>query len=175
MLSNLNQPLRTLPGIGLKREKLLESVGIATVSDLLLYLPYRYVDRSTEVGIAHLPLDQEVTVVGEIVAMETIPGKRRRFVMTVEDDTGKMSGTWFGGYQYFRGAYEAGDLVALGGKLSRFGGKLQMTHPEVEVLASEGDEEQRLHTGRIIPLYHTTAKMKSERMTARSLRRLLFA
>ena len=52
---------------------------------------------------------------------------------------------------------------------------MQMTHPEVEVLASEGDEEQRLHTGRIIPLYHTTAKMKSERMTARSLRRLLFA
>ncbi|MFT5365994.1 MAG: ATP-dependent DNA helicase RecG [Candidatus Latescibacterota bacterium] len=175
MLSNLNQPLRTLPGIGLKRENLLESVGIETVGDLLLYLPYRYIDRTTEVGIAQLPLDMEVTVVGEIVAMEVIPGKRRRFVMTVEDDTGKVFGTWFGGYQYFRGAYEAGDLVALGGKLSRFGGKLAMTHPEVEVLASEGDEAQRLHTGRIIPLYNTTAKMKSERMTARALRRLLFA
>jgi ATP-dependent DNA helicase RecG len=175
MLSNLNQPLRTLPGIGLKRENLLESVGIETVGDLLLYLPYRYIDRTTEVGIAQLPLDMEVTVVGEIVAMEVIPGKRRRFVMTVEDDTGKVFGTWFGGYQYFRGAYEAGDLVALGGKLSRFGGKLAMTHPEVEVLASEGDEAQRVHTGRIIPLYNTTAKMKSERMTARALRRLLFA
>lgn len=175
MLSNLNQSLRTLPGIGLKREKLLESVGIETVGDLLLYLPYRYIDRTTEVGIAKLPLDVEVTVVGEITAMETIPGKRRRFVMTVEDDTGKAYATWFGGYQYFRGAYEAGDLVALGGKLSRFGGKLQMTHPEVEVLASGGDEEQRLHTGRIIPLYNTTAKMKSDRLTARALRRLLFA
>ncbi len=175
MLSNLNQPLRTLPGIGLKRENLLESVGIETVGDLLLYLPYRYIDRTTEVGIAQLPLDMEVTVVGEIVAMEVIPGKRRRFVMTVEDDTGKVFGMWFGGYQYFRGAYEAGDLVALGGKLSRFGGKLAMTHPEVEVLASEGDEAQRVHTGRIIPLYNTTAKMKSERMTARALRRLLFA
>lgn len=175
ILSDLNEPLRSLPGIGLKREKLLESVGIETVGDLLLYLPYRYVDRTTEVGITQLPLEQEVTVVGEIVSMEVIPGKRRRFVMTVEDDTGRVACTWFGGYQYFRGAYEAGDLVALGGKLSRFGGKLQMTHPEVEVLVSDDDGEQRLHTGRIIPLYNTTAKMKSERLTARALRRLLFA
>ena len=175
MLSNLDQPLRSLPGIGLKREKSLAGVGIETVGDLLLYLPYRYVDRTTEVGIAQLPLDMEVTVVGEIVAMEIVPGKRRRFVMTVEDDTGRVLATWFGGYQYFRGAYEAGDLVALGGKLSRFGGKLSMTHPEVEVLASGEEDEQRLHTGRIIPLYNTTAKMKSERLTARALRRLLFA
>ncbi len=82
MLSNLNQPLRTLPGIGLKRERVLEDAGIASVGDLLLYLPYRYVDRSTEVPIARLPLDREVTAVGEIASMQVIPGKRRRFVMS---------------------------------------------------------------------------------------------
>ena len=73
MLSNLNQPLRTLPGIGLIREKVLENAGISTVGDLLLYVPYRYIDRSTEVGISHLPLEREVTAVGEIVSMQTIP------------------------------------------------------------------------------------------------------
>ena len=114
MLSNLNQPLRTLPGIGLKREKVLENAGIATVGNLLLYLPYRYIDRSTEVGIAHLPLDGEVTAVGEIVSMQIIPGKRRRFVMTVEDQTGSVACTWFGGIQYLKNAYRAGDIVALG-------------------------------------------------------------
>jgi ATP-dependent DNA helicase RecG len=175
MLSNLNQQLRVLPGIGVKRERLLENAGIATVGHLLLYLPYRYVDRSTEVGIVHLPLEQEVTVVGEIVAMEMRPAKRRRFVMTVEDDTGSVECTWFGGFQHFKHSYEAGDVVALGGKLSRFGGKLQMVHPELEVLANEGDDDRRLHTGRIIPLYSTTAKMKADRLTARELRRLLFA
>lgn len=175
MLSNLNQPLRTLPGIGPKREKVLENAGIATVGDLLLYLPYRYIDRSTEVGIAHLPLDREVTAVGEIVSMQTIPGKRRRFVMTVEDQTGSVACTWFGGIQYLKNAYRAGDIVALGGKLTRFGRTLQMVHPEIEVLANEDDDNQRLHTGRIIPLYSTTSKMKSDRLTARALRRLLFA
>ena len=175
MLSNLNLPLRTLPGIGLKREKVLENAGIATVGDLLLYLPYRYIDRSTEVGIAHLPLDGEVTAVGEIVSMQTIPGKRRRFVMTVEDQTGSVACTWFGGIQYLKNAYRAGDIVALGGKLTRFGRTLQMVHPEIEVLANEDDDNQRLHTGRIIPLYSTTSKMKSDRLTARALRRLLFA
>ncbi len=175
MLSNLNQPLRTLPGIGLKREKVLENVGIAAVGDLLLYVPYRYVDRSTEVGIAHLPLDREVTAVGEIVSMQVIPGKRRHFVMTVEDQTGSVVCTWFGGIQYFKHLYRAGDVVALGGKLTRFGRTLQMVHPEIEVLANEGEDNQRLHTGRIIPLYSTTAKMKADRLTARALRRLLFA
>ena len=175
MLSNLNQPLRTLPGIGLKREKVLENAGIATVGDLLLYLPYRYIDRSTEVGIAHLPLDREVTAVGEIVSMQTIPGKRRRFVMTVEDQTGSVACTWFGGIQYLKNAYRAGDIVALGGKLTRFGRTLQMVHPEIEVLANEDDDNQRLHTGRIIRLYSTTSKMKADRLTARALRRLLFA
>ncbi len=175
MLSNLNQPLRTLPGIGLKREKVLENAGIATVGDLLLYVPYRYIDRSTEVGIAHLPLDGEVTAVGEIVSMQTIPGKRRRFVMTVEDQTGSVACTWFGGIQYLKNAYRAGDIVALGGKLTRFGRTLQMVHPEIEVLANEEDDNQRLHTGRIIPLYSTTSQMKSDRLTARALRRLLFA
>ncbi len=175
MLSNLNQPLRTLPGIGLKREKVLENAGIATVGDLLLYVPYRYIDRSTEVGIAHLPLEREVTAVGEIISMQIIPGKRRRFVMTVEDQTGSVACTWFGGIQYFKNSYRAGDIVALGGKLTRFGRTLQMVHPEIEVLANEEDDNQRLHTGRIIPLYSTTSKMKADRLTARALRRLLFA
>ena len=175
MLSNLNQPLRTLPGIGLKREKVLENAGIATVGDLLLYLPYRYIDRSTEVGIAQLPLEREVTAVGEIISMQIIPGKRRRFVMTVEDQTGSVACTWFGGVQYLKNSYRAGDIIALGGKLTRFGRTLQMVHPEIEVLANEDDDNQRLHTGRIIPLYSTTSKMKSDRLTARALRRLLFA
>ncbi len=175
MLSNLNQPLRTLPGIGLKRERVLEDAGIASVGDLLLYLPYRYVDRSTEVPIARLPLDREVTAVGAIASMQVIPGKRRRFVMTVEDETGAIACTWFAGFQYFKNSYRAGDFVALGGKLTRFGRALQMVHPEVEVLANDGEDKQRLHTGRIIPLYSTTAKMKADRLTARALRRLLFA
>ena len=117
MLSNLNQPLRTLPGIGLKREKVLENAGIATVGDLLLYLPYRYIDRSTEVGISHLPLDGEVTAVGEIVSMQTIPGKRRRFVMTVEDQTGSVACTWFGGIQYLKNAYRGGRHRSTGRKI----------------------------------------------------------
>lgn len=174
MLSHLNQTLRTLPGIGLKREKLLSEVGLHTVGDLLLYVPYRYLDRSAQVGIGQLPLGQEVTAVGRIAALAQVPGKRRRFVLTVEDDTGTVECTWFGGFQYFQNVYAVGDLVALGGKLSVFGRKLQMTHPDVEVLSGEGDEDRRLHTGRVIPLYHTTAKMKAERLSSRALRRLMY-
>ncbi|MCZ6633935.1 MAG: ATP-dependent DNA helicase RecG [bacterium] len=173
MLPELQIPVATLRGIGAKREALLKEVGIETVADLLLYLPARYVDRSCEEGIANLPLEQEVTVVGEVVSAEVVRATRPRFVVVLWDGTGKVQCVWFSGYRFLGRAFCPGDLVAAGGKLTRFGNQLQMVHPEVEVLSGEEDED-RVHTGRIIPLYRTTARMKAERMTSRGMRRLIY-
>ena len=171
MLPELEYPVSVLRGVGARRETLLKEVGVETVADLLLFLPYRYVDRTCEDGIADLPADREVTAVGWVVSRGMVPGRRRRFVAVLEDGSGRLECVWFAGFDYLPRMFAVGDLVALGGKVSRFGRKLQMVHPEVEVLSGEGDE--RLHTGRIIPLYRTTARMKEERLGSRALRRLL--
>ena len=172
MLSELRDPVRSLPGIGPQREGLLEEVGICTVADLLLYLPFRYVDRTTQSGIGDLPENEEVTAVGHVVSARSVRGRRGRFVAVLEDASGRLECTWFAGGAAMRRVLAEGSLVAVGGRTSRYGRKLQMVHPEVEVI-SEHEEKDRLHTGRVIPIYRTTARMKAERLTTRTLRRLI--
>ena len=165
--------VKRVHGIGDRRSDVLKQVGIHTVADLLGFLPYRYLDRSTETPIAQLPLDREVTAVGEVAATRFVPERRPRFVATVRDESGKLDCVWFAGYQYVKDAFQIGDWVSLGGKVTAFRSQRQMVHPEVEVLSGPDEEDTRIHTGGIVPLYRTTAKMKSSTLTARTLRRLI--
>ncbi len=172
MLSELGDSVRSLPGIGLKREGLLGEVGITAVADLLLYLPFRYLDRTLQSGVGDLPEDEEVTAIGHVISTRSTRGRGGRFVAVLEDDSGRLECVWFAGGAGVRRILTEGSLVAVGGRISRYGRKLQMVHPEVEVISGH-EEKDRLHTGRVIPLYRTTARMKAERLTTRMLRRLI--
>ena len=172
MLLELRRSVRTLRGIGSRRELVLADSGILTVADLLLYLPYRYLDRSKESRISELPEGQEVTALGQVQSTTVIPGRRRRFVLTLEDESGELECVWFSGHQYLRTAFNEGDFLAAAGKISRFGKKRQIVHPEVEVLTEAG-EDTRIHTGRIIPLYSISARMQSEKLSSRGIRRII--
>ena len=144
------------------------------MSDLLLCLPYRYLDRSQDTAIGQLKPGQEATVLGSVEGTRTVPGRRRRFVLDLEDSTGRLSCTWFTGHGYLQRAYSQGDVLAVAGKVTEYRGHPQMVHPEVEPISEAGDED-RIHTGRITPLYRTTADMKASRLTTRVLRRLIHA
>ena len=50
----LTTPVQYVKGIGPKLAKVLATKGIATVGDLLHYLPFRYEDRLNPRGIAEL-------------------------------------------------------------------------------------------------------------------------
>ena len=165
--------VKRVRGIGDKRSDVLNQVGIHTVADLLGFLPYRYLDRSTETSISMLPTDREVTAVGEVVDTRLVPGRRPRFVATVRDESATLDCVWFSGYKYVKDVFQIGDWVSLGSKVTAFRGQRQMVHPEVEVLSSLDDEDDRIHTGGIVPLYRTTARMKASYLTARTLRRLI--
>ncbi len=165
--------VKRVHGIGDRRSEVLKQVGIHTIADLLGFLPYRYIDRSTETLIGDLPLDREVTAVGEVSGSRFIPGRRPRFVATVRDGSATLDCVWFAGYKYVRDAFQIGDWVSIGGKVTAFRGQRQVVHPEVEVLSGPDDEDTRIHTGGIVPLYRTTAKMKASYLTARTLRRLI--
>ena len=173
MFPELDVPVNTTRGVGAKREDLLREMGISTLADLLLYLPYRYVDRSRQSRIADLGTGGEVTAVATVRGVNVVPGRRPRFVLVLEDESGTLECVWFAGHRYLRQAFAPGDLLAVGGKVTRFGRKRQMVHPDVEVI-SEREERTRVHTGRVIPVYSTTARMKAERLTSRGLRRVIY-
>ncbi len=152
-----------------------------SLRDLLLYTPRAYLDRRTVLPLRTIRmmlsgeegLPDEVSAVVNVRKMNLFDsGKgRKRLVMRVGDATGEANLVFFQGAQYFLKAYQPDDLIALSGAPEIFGGTLQWVHPELERL--EREEEEMIHSGRIIPRYRESAKMKSAGLTSRSLRTLI--
>ncbi len=166
----LTTPVQFLKGVGPKRAEALRAVGVETVEDLLLYLPRRYVDRSHLTPINRLQVNSPATILAKVVGVGEERGRRPRLVVVLEDGTGFIECVWFQGYKYIKGLLQKGQRVMVSGQV-RFFGRLQMPHPEFEVL--EGEEEELIHTGRIIPIYPSTAGLKAIRLNNRSLRSLI--
>ncbi|MGE3800324.1 MAG: ATP-dependent DNA helicase RecG [Candidatus Kapaibacterium sp.] len=182
--SNTKQPtfpLQYIKGIGPARAAALAEAGIRTVRDLLLFTPRAYLDRRTVLTLRQTRMllsgeegvPDEVTVLVEVKRMNVPVGRngRNRLVMRVFDATGEANLVFFQGVRYFTQAYQPGELLAISGPPEIFGGVLQWTHPELEKM--EREEEELIHSGRIIPQYRETQKMKSAGLTSRSMRKLI--
>jgi ATP-dependent DNA helicase RecG len=174
------QPIEKLTGVGAQRGKSLREAGIGTVGDLLLRLPRRYLDRSRIVSVEDAPVGEEITL---LVRVQKAPaptrfrrgGRQPPREVVVEDDSGTLRCVWFRGGHFHN--FEAGDLLALSGRLEVYRQQRQMSHPEYEFV-SAGDEEELepgelLHTGGIIPLYASSAELTERGLRSRGFRRLV--
>jgi ATP-dependent DNA helicase RecG len=172
----LDDSVQYLKGIGPEKAKALDSVGIKTIEDLLYYIPRRYLDRSTILPIGRLKAGTTATVIGRVEAAGIKRGRRRpQFQVIIRDETGFMYLIWFQKLKYIKNLFEENDLVVASGEVRLFGG-LQMIHPEFEIVSRSGgekDEEELIHTGRIIPLYPSTAELKKLWLDSRGFRRAL--
>src|SRR5438094_3938283 len=74
---DLSTPLTYVKGVGPARAAMLETKGLLTVEDLLVYVPFRYEDRSNMKTIAQLAPGEMATVVAE-VRTARVAGFRRR-------------------------------------------------------------------------------------------------
>ena len=144
-------PVTRVSGLSGKRGTALEKGGIKTVTDLLLHVPRRYVDRSTQVELSNVPVGEEVTV---IVSVQKVNVRRVRKNLTIidavcTDGVGILNVTWFN--QAFRARQlTEGTEIALSGKVERYRGRLQMKSPVVDVL---GSSSESLVTGRVVPIH----------------------
>jgi len=166
----LQTPVQYLKGVGPRRAALFKSVGVETVEDLLYYIPRRYLDRSTVTTISQLRPQQSATVIGRVQTAGFQRGRRRRFTVILSDRTGFLNCTWFHGLEYLPKRFQTGDTVAVSGTVTLYQGK-QMTHPEFEILSGEDDE--LIHTGRVVPLYSSTAELRKAHLDSRGLRRII--
>jgi ATP-dependent DNA helicase RecG len=166
----LDTPVQYLKGVGPRRAALLKSVSVQTTEDLLNYIPRRYLDRSTVTPISQLKPQQSATVVGRVETAGFQRGRKQRFTVILSDRTGYLNCTWFHGLEYLPKRFQTGDTVVVSGTVTLYHGK-QMTHPEFEILSGEDDE--LIHTGRVVPLYPSTAELKKARLDSRGLRRII--
>lgn len=165
---DLSTPIQYIKGVGPKRARLLNRLGIYTVKEALFVFPRRYEDRRRIEKIAHLlPGDELRTVYGVVKTsgvMITPKQKTEIFELMIADNTGVFTAKWFN-QGYLKKIFTPGLHVVLSGKISvnRYG-RLEMVQPEYEILGTSDTEGELLHTGRIVPIYPLTEGLYQKEM-----------
>lgn len=176
--------LRFIKGIGPKRAKSLEKLGIQSIKDLFFIFPRRYEDRSSFKQIADAKFGEYVTLRGEILKVTLRRILRMTLVeVTLGDDSGMIYGVWFN-QPYLKNYFVEGREMIFYGRVDLYKNRLQITSPEYEIvdpaedLAAEAEAENRPaaaslpphpHTGRITPIYPL-----SEGLSQRAMRLILY-
>jgi len=181
-----DSPLQYVKGVGPKRSAQLESAGIHSIRDLLFYFPFDYLDRSRIVSIRDLrkyvDAERPVTVIGQVFRVEMRRSRRSNrlvFFLTLQDDTGFLTCVWFEGVQWYKDAFEQGELLAVSAypdfdKL----GRVQFVHPEFDRLRGAEEEDEPdwgklFNTGAIIPKYSSTSDLSKAGLDSRGFRRII--
>ncbi|SCK36363.1 ATP-dependent DNA helicase RecG [Streptomyces sp. WMMB 714] len=172
----LDEPLKKILG-GNTAKVMAEHLGLETVGDLLHHYPRRYEERGQLTRLADLPLDEHVTVVAQ-VAKATVHkfnrGRGQRLEVVLTDGSGQLRLVFFG-----RGIFKPqkdllpGRRGMFAGKVGVFNGRLQLAHPQYELLGSEGGaEEVDAFANRLMPIYPAVAQLASWKI-AKSVRTVL--
>jgi ATP-dependent DNA helicase RecG len=171
MADIFNTSIEFLKGVGPARAELLKKeLGIITYKDLLQYYPFRYEDRTRFYHINELedgmPL---VQVAVRIVSFEIIGQKyKQRLVAHVTDDSGTLELVWFKGASWIQKQLKPGVEYIIFGKPTRFGKKLNMAHPEIDVATAAHTEAQFLQ-----PVYNTTEALKRRYLESKVLIKII--
>jgi ATP-dependent DNA helicase RecG len=158
-----------LPGVGPMRAQAFERLGVTTLEQLMRHYPREWLDASRFVEIKDLTPGTLLTVVGEVkhaAALRTRAG-RGDFAATVTDGTGTLS-CYFFGQSFLARTLRPGVRVVVSGEWDAI--DRRMSNPMFEVV--EGDLEQLLHAGRLVPV-HALTKGVSARGLRNALRHAL--
>ncbi len=178
-------PLQYVKGIGPKRAAALNEIGLSTVNDLLYYFPRDYLDRSKIVRTAdlkqHVEAGKPVTIFAEVFRQEARRARKTNkmiFFLTVKDESGFLTCVWFEGFQWYKDAFEKGELLALSAvpTLDKMG-RPQFVHPQFDRLASAEEDEpdwgKLFNTGAIIPKYRSSFDLEKVGLDSRGFRRIV--
>ncbi|MBR6978863.1 MAG: ATP-dependent DNA helicase RecG [Prevotella sp.] len=168
----LDQDIMYAPGVGPKRKEMLsKELGIHTFGDLLEYYPYKYVDRRRIYLTTELLESMSfIQLKGKILSFESFDMGRRnkRLVAHFSDGHGVVDLVWFAKSQYILNTYKVGEEYIVFGRPTVYGGRFQITHPEIDLAATA-----QLSTMGMQPHYHTTERMKKAGFSSRSLERTI--
>jgi len=155
----LDTKIMFLKGVGEKRAVLLrDHMGLDTFRDLLMYFPYRHEDRSVFLTVSDVnPGSNYVQLKGKFRNIQVVGGGRaKRLSAELTDHTGVIECVWFNGISWLQKTIKEGALYIVYGKLNVFNGKMNISHPEVEL---ETLEQQT--GGKLQPMYSIPEKLKN--------------
>ena len=166
-----NTSVEFIKGVGPSRAELLKTeLGIETYRDLMEYYPFRYEDRTQFYKISDLREGlPAVQVAARVVSFQMIGQKyKQRLVATVSDDSGTLELVWFKGASWIQKQLKPGVDYVIFGKPTKFGSKLNMAHPEIEVATAAHTEARYLQ-----PVYNSTEKLKRKYLESKAIIKIM--
>jgi ATP-dependent DNA helicase RecG len=163
----LDAPVSQLRDLGDTNAKRLGKLGIETVRDLLLALPFDWETYGEPVGVDSLVVGTQATVIGTVerIAPKVTKFKRMKLTeATIRDDSGStIRVAWFN-QPFVAKQLHKGDRVAIAGMVKGgYGGNPEMQNPHHERL-EDSEEAEPTRVGGLMPKYHLVAGLSSKRI-----------
>ncbi len=168
ILNPLFKLVTGLPGIGARTAKLVEKVAGVHALDLLWHLPCGVIDRRYAPKVSDAEPGSVATITVTVERHIPAPNKRLPYKVVCADDTGRLTLVFFHAHaDYLTRALPEGEVRIVSGKVEKFGGELQMTHPDH---MGKVDERDRLEA--VEPIYRLTAGL-SRKVLGKAVRAAL--
>ncbi|XWN34807.1 MAG: ATP-dependent DNA helicase RecG [Roseivirga sp.] len=169
MHSFFQTSLEYLKGVGPNKALLIQQeLQLTTFDDLIHYYPFRYEDRTRLHKVEDLQSDLTyVQLVGTISHIKTSSTGKKRLSARLRDDTGEITLVWFQGLQWILKRLEEGAVYTVFGKVNVYGQQISLVHPEIEAFNPDNTKSLSL-----LPVYHTTERLKSRYLDSRAIARL---
>jgi ATP-dependent DNA helicase RecG len=164
----LDSPVKELPKVKPVDQKRLAALGILTVRDLLLHLPFGWDRFGDPKLIAELEVGTLATVVGTIVRIAPKISMYKKLKLTqaalADDSDDQLNLAWFN-MPWVARQLHRGDRVAVAGtvRATRFG-HFEMRNPHHELLdGSDGAGPK--YIGGLMPKYHLVKGLTSKKLS----------
>jgi ATP-dependent DNA helicase RecG len=153
LLDKLFAPITVLPGIGQRLAKLVEKLAGPLVVDLVGHLPSGLIDRRNQPHLSTAEGGAIATVVVRVERHMKSHNPRQPYKVRCSDPTGFIDLVFFNAREdYLLRTLPVGQMRAVSGRIDRFGGELNMVHPDHIVPAEELAKIQIME-----PVYPMTA------------------
>lgn len=172
MSSFLQTSIGSLKGVGPEKVKLLrDEFGIRVYYDLLHHFPFRYIDRTKFHLINQIDSDEtDIQLKGRITSAKTVgTGRGQRLVVEFTDGTGVLELVWFKGIKWIKPHLKTGVDYIVFGRPSRFKGKYNMAHPELETV----EAQKKRVVSSLQAVYPSSEKAKTKGLDSKGFARLL--
>jgi ATP-dependent DNA helicase RecG len=143
--------------------------GHVTVGDLVAHYPRRYAARGELTALAELPLDENVTIVADVLEVRERTMRSRRgsiLEAKISDGTGILTLTFFN-QKWRANELKPGARGMFAGKVSDYRGNRQLAHPDYQLFEDDTRPETGPDAAAVrwatapIPIYPATGTVSS--------------